>query len=57
MAYHPWCGGEQFGDRRPHTFLMSNYADKIRQIFIDCSKYFVYTEYRTFVWYRLSWKG
>ena len=41
------CGGKQFGDQRPHTFLRSFLLDTIRQNFIDYSKYIIYTGFRT----------
>ena len=47
MAYHSGCGGEQFGDQRPHTYNWYNLTDIIRQISIDYSESFLYTDYRT----------
>jgi hypothetical protein len=46
MAYHPGCGGKQFGDQRPHTQL-STYSDSNRQFAIDYSEDSKYNWYRT----------
>ena len=51
------CGGGQFGDSMPPHFLMSSLSDIFRQISIDYSKNLIYTDFRTLVRYRLSWKG
>lgn len=54
MAYHPGVGVDNLAGGCPHTFLMSNKKDTIRQISIDYSENLTYTNFRTFVCYRLS---
>ena len=41
------CGGEQFGDQRPHAFYLSVKSDIIRQFSSDYSENFPYTDFRT----------
>ena len=58
MAYHPGVGVDNLAVGSPHTyktvFMQSNLTDTIRQNSIDYSENLTYTDYRTFVRYRLS---
>ena len=51
MAYHPGVGVDNLAVRLPPHFLKGfvqyYLSDIIRQNFIDCSDYFVYTGFRT----------
>ena len=54
MAYHSWgCGGRELGGSAAPTLLksllcnVSAELDTFRQISVDYSEYFVYTDFRT----------
>ena len=64
MAYHSWgCGGRELGGSAAPTLLksllcsVSAEMDTFRQISVDYSEYFVYTDFRTLVRYRYHERG